>query len=261
MRFRLRVAFVAAALSVALSAASLALAGHWPNFSAGEADFEESDDALGDATDDPYAWMETWERPPGPPRVGIQIGHWKREELPDEFERLRSRGGGTRGGGRIEWEVNLDIGSRVAELLRREGIVVDVLPATVPQEYVADAFIAIHADGSTNAAASGYKIASPRRDWSGKSELLTGTLIASYGAMTALPRDPNVTRSMRGYYAFNWRRYAHAIHPMTPAVIVELGFLTSPHDQRILVGDPDRAARGIAVGVLRFIRETVPNAN
>lgn len=26
-----------------------------------------------------------WQRPDGPPRVGLQVGHWKTQELPDEL--------------------------------------------------------------------------------------------------------------------------------------------------------------------------------
>lgn len=51
----------------------------------------------------------TWKRPDGPLRVGLQAGHWKNNELPDELENLRNYGGGAKGGGMAEWEVNLAI--------------------------------------------------------------------------------------------------------------------------------------------------------
>lgn len=194
-----------------------------------------------------------WQRPPGPLRVGLQVGHWKNSELPDELSNLRERGGGTRGGGKAEWEVNLAIAQATAKLLEPHGVVVDVIPATVPPAYVADLFIAIHADGSTEPSVSGFKVASPRRDRTGKGAELVALFEEVYGAATGLRLDPNVTRNMRGYYAFNYRRYAHAIHPMTPAIILETGFLTNPSDQRLLIKNPGKAAEAIADVVLEFL--------
>ena len=149
--------------------------------------------------------------------------------------------------------MNLDIARRTARLLEAEGYVVDILPTTIPPGYWADAFIAIHADGNASAAASGYRAAAPRRDRTGRAEELVAVLHETYGAATGLPHYPTITRRMRGYYAFNSRRYTHALHPMTVGVILETGFLTSARDRRILVGAPDRAARGIADAVVRFL--------
>lgn len=197
--------------------------------------------------------MIPWQRPPGPLRVGLQAGHYQNSELPDELSNLRERGGGTRGGGKAEWQVNLSIAEATAKLLEPHGIVVDIIPATVPTAYVADLFIAIHADGSTEPSVSGFKVASPRRDRSGKGAELVALFEGVYGEATGLRLDPNVTRNMRGYYAFNYRRYAHAIHPMTPAIILETGFLTNPSDQRLLISNPGRAAEAIADAVLTFL--------
>lgn len=33
--------------------------------------------------------IANWKRPDVPPTVGLQVGHWKTKELPDELERLR----------------------------------------------------------------------------------------------------------------------------------------------------------------------------
>jgi len=59
---------------------------------------------------------------------------------------------------------------------------------------------------------------------------------------------------MTAYYAFNWPRYEHAIHPFTPAVIVETGFLTSPVDRAIIVDQPERAAQGVSDAVIQFLQ-------
>ncbi len=194
-----------------------------------------------------------WQRS-GPLRVGIQAGHWKLEEVPEELEGLQDSTG-AHGGGHSEQETVLEIAREVKALLEKEGIVVDLLPATVPVDYAADAFVSIHADGSSSANVSGYKIAPPRRDFSGKADALVDALYATYGEATGMRTDANITRRMSGYYAFNWRRYDHALHPMTPAAIIETGFMTSATDRAIIVSKPQVAAEGIAEGILRFLEK------
>lgn len=214
-----------------------------------EAGFETIQ-SWGDVTDVPE-YVRGWERPEGPIRVGIQVGHWKLDEIPEELNGLL-RTSGAVGGGKKEWEVALAIAKEVALLLEAKGIVVDILPAAIPPQYFADAFIAIHADGSPDTTVSGFKAASPYRDISGKAETLVTIFYEEYEKATGMKEDFNVTRRMKGYYAFNWRRYEHSIHPMTPAIIVETGFLTSPADRRILINNPKVSAEGIANTVISF---------
>lgn len=189
--------------------------------------------------------------PDGPVRVALQAGHWRAAEAPDEQAGLRDNG--TYGGGKAEWEVNLEIARRTARLLEAEGYLVEVLPTRIPPGYWADLFISIHADGSPSSSVSGYRAAAPRRDATGHAEEFARLLEQSYGEATGLPHYPNVTRRMRGYYAFNSRRYEHALHPMTVGVILETGFLSSPRDRRVIVSEPDRAARGIADAAIRYL--------
>ena len=197
-------------------------------------------------------------RPAGTaPRVGLQAGHWLSRELPDELERLRTSAGAF-AGGVAEWEVNLDIAQRTAALLTAQGVVVDVLPATVPPAYDADVFIALHADGVAGSAARGYKLATSWRT-SRASAALMATLDQVYGDITGLPRDDAITINMRGYYAFNYRRHVHAIARTTPAVILEMGFLTNPADRAFMVDQADVVAGAIAEGVLAYLRQRDPN--
>jgi hypothetical protein len=201
---------------------------------------------------DPMAYLRDWKRPDGPPKVGIQVGHWKSAEAPDEQWRLRQNTGGS-GGGKAEWEVNMKIAQELSALLQKKGIEVDLLPTTVPEDYWADVFISIHADGSTDSSKSGFKMAGPWRDYSGKSSKLIETLITHYEKATDLDQDPNITRNMRGYYAFSWWRYDHAIHPMTTGVIVETGFLTNRRDQKLLINSPQIPARALDLGITEFL--------
>jgi N-acetylmuramoyl-L-alanine amidase len=58
---------------------------------------------------------------------------------------------------------------------------------------------------------------------------------------------------MSYYYAFNSRRYCHAVAPGVPQAIIEAGYLTSAVDRQSLIGDPDLLARGIAQGIQDFL--------
>ncbi len=215
----------------------------------------EEDQPLSSPHAETSIWdFSKWKRPEGPLKVGIQAGHWKNSELPDELDRIRNNGG-TSNKQIAEWEVNLRIAEETKKLLEAEGIVVDIIPATVPPAYWADAFISIHSDGNTNSSVSGYKIAAPRRDLSNKSNELVKLIEEKYGEETGLEKDPNITRNMTGYYAFSWRRFQHAIHPMTPAVIVETGFLTNPSDAKLITNTPEIPAKAIADAVLIFLKK------
>jgi N-acetylmuramoyl-L-alanine amidase len=189
----------------------------------------------------------------GAKRVGIQAGHWKSAELPDELARLRTSTG-TAGGGVPEWQLNLDVARRVATLLEAKGISVDIIPSTVPAGYAADAFVALHADGDRTGRLSGYKLAHGR--WSGdpaSDKALLDAIAAEYEAATRLAWDNHVSRNMTGYYSFSNRRFQHAVAAGTPAVILEMGFMTNRSDLRLLLQDTDTVARGIADGILRFL--------
>jgi len=186
-------------------------------------------------------------------RVGIQAGHWRSAELPAELAGLRSATG-TSGGGVPEWRLNLDIARRVAALLQGAGVEVDIIPATVPPRYQADAFVALHADGQLGGTFSGFKLASA--SWSTTAAVddkLISAITDEYRVATNMPIDTHITRNMTGYYAFNYRRYQYAVAPTTPSVILEMGFMTNRSDLQVLLGKQDTVAAGIARGILRFL--------
>ncbi|MBY0538122.1 N-acetylmuramoyl-L-alanine amidase [Patescibacteria group bacterium] len=199
-----------------------------------------------------YAVYGPTTRPAGPPRVGIQAGHWQRENLPNELSGLTGSSGAT-AGGYTETEVNLAVAEEVVKLLTNAGIEVTLLPVTVPIDYLADAFISIHADGNTDTSISGFKIAPPRTDYSGKAQRLVDAMYPTYEQATGLKRDEAFTRRMSGYYAFNWRRYDHAVHPQTPSAIVEMGFLTNASDRTLMTTQPALIAEGIANGIINYL--------
>lgn len=194
-----------------------------------------------------------WPTPPVGARVGLQAGHWLIAELPPDQERLRGQTGGS-GGGYREVDVNLAVAQLTMAILLEHGVAVDLLPATVPKGYQADAFIAIHCDASTDPGNSGYKLARYRASIiPAQDDTLVAILGETYGAATGLRYDDNVTRNMTGYYAYNAQRYQTTISRWTPSAIIELGFLTGAYDRAILVGQQDRIAEALAIGILRFL--------
>ncbi len=202
-----------------------------------------------------YSFFANWKRPEGPLRVGLQVGHWKNEELPDELHKLRGTSVGTSNEDVMEWEVVLEIAKLTKAVLEEKGLLVDLLPATIPPRYWADAFVSIHADGNLDSTIRGFKVAPPWRDFSGKSRELSDMIERKYLDQVGFPQDPLITRNMRGYYAFSWWRYDHALHPMTPAVIVETGFLTNPTDATVLVNNPQVPAQALAEAIVDFMNE------
>lgn len=192
------------------------------------------------------AAAQTW-------RVGLQVGHWRSNELPAELSRLRGSSG-SYAAGVAEYRVNLEVAQRAAGYLRDAGVAVDILPATVPVNYRADAFVALHTDGSASARSSGFKVATHWREWEAGAALVAG-LRAEYGAASGLAWDGGrITSGMRGYYAFSSGRFDHTIANTTPGAILEMGYLTNPTERRLMTQQPDRLGRGVANGVLRFLR-------
>src|SRR5690606_30523285 len=158
----------------------------------------------------------------GPARVGLQVGHLEAVEQPDELAELRYSTG-AHWDGVDEVEVNLAIVTALADRLRERGLVVDVLPATVPPRYRADLLLSAHAVPPRNPDEQLLKLHLDRA-------VLGGTGVAD--------DDRNVTGDMMQYYGFNHGRYRHAAHPRTPAVLVELGYLSNARDRELLAS-PD----------------------
>ncbi len=198
----------------------------------------------------PIPTPEEWRAPDGPVRIALQVGHWRTEEAPRELSGLRRNGASWNG--LAEWEVNLEIARHAGSMLEELGYMVDILPAVVPPDYRAHLFIAIHADASNDPGATGYRVAAPSRDATGRASGFVDLLNRKYGQVTGIRRLPTVTRRMRNYYAFNFRRYEHALHPMTIAAIIETGFLTNAGDRETIVARPELVARGIVEAITDF---------
>ncbi len=192
----------------------------------------------------------------GPPRVGVQIGHDGVEAHPDELGHLRGNTGGF-ALGRSELSVNRAVAAALKGQLEAHGVAVDLLRATPPAGYHADLVLSLHTDSLDAEVAAdrrGYKSAHFRPPRSPLEPRLKRLVDANYLRATQLPDDAaNTTSAMSEYYAFNFRRYQASVHPATPALIVELGYLSSPADAALL-GKPRRVAEGLSSGVVAFLQ-------
>ena len=193
-----------------------------------------------------------------PCRVGLQVGHWRSGDLPAELAELRKQTGGDFGPYR-EIDVNLPVAKAAAELLRQAGVTVDLLPATVPHGYQANAFLAVHADRDMQQRWRGFKVtASALSANKAGSKLLADDLGREYAAATNLPLDLHqgaITPAMRFYYAFNTRRFQHAVAGTAPAAIIETGFVSDGADREALFEHPEVVAEAVAKGIERFLAE------
>jgi N-acetylmuramoyl-L-alanine amidase len=199
--------------------------------------------------------LRNWERPEGPITIALQAGHWKHEEAPEEFPNLATNTGASAGGVN-EVEVNLMLAEQVKPLLEEKGLVVEILPATIPPEYYADLFVSIHGDGSTDRTKTGYKASGSWYDLTRKASTFAEIMEQAYGASTGLAKDSNISNRMKGYYAFNWRRYEHSLHPMTVGIILETGFITNTSDRALLVNQSEKSVEGIVNGIITYIEQS-----
>lgn len=190
----------------------------------------------------------------GPVRIGLQVGHLGAADQPEELASLRTSTGG-HWAGVDEVTVNLAVVEALAERLSSLGFEVDVLTATVPVGYAADALIAVHADANPDTSRRGYKSAHLRPARNALEPLLKLAVDRSIFSATRLPDDDrNVSGNMLQYYAFNHRRFAHAAAPRTPALLVELGYLSNDDDRAWLLR-PEAFADAIARGLISYLQE------
>jgi len=199
-------------------------------------------------------WRQALNMLRGPIRVGIQVGHWRVEDYPEELEALRYNTG-ARANGVDEVKLNLTVAKALKRKLEAYGMVVDLLPATVPLRYRADLVVAIHADSSPDRRRRGYKSAHYRTPRNRLEPLLKERLDSAFLAASGLPDDDeNVTGAMLEYYAFNTRHYLHSVSRGTPAVIVELGYISNLEDLAFLE-DPERPAAALAKGITAYLED------
>lgn len=197
-------------------------------------------------------WIQLREQLDGKTRVGIQIGHLDVSNHPDELESLRYNTGGV-SGERSEVEVNKAVAYLLRDMLLAEGLLVDILPATVPRKYRADVFISLHADSSPDPERRGYKSAYYKFLRNQQDPVLKAQIDKAYFYFSGLPDDDaNVSGSMLEYYAFNHHRFKYSIAKRTPAILVEMGYISNEEDWQFLK-DPVNPAYALKMGILSYL--------
>jgi len=188
----------------------------------------------------------------GAPTVALQIGHLHASEHPEELAVLRFSTGG-RAGGMNEVDVNTSVALELAQRLRAAGVNVELVGASVPPRYSATVFLSLHADGTDDASRTGYKSAHVEPLRNRRDPWLLTTIDAAYLTASPLAHDEaNISSDMLQYYAFSHERFDHTTDARTTGIIVEMGYLTNPHD-RAWLSDPSQPADALFEGIMRYL--------
>jgi N-acetylmuramoyl-L-alanine amidase len=207
------------------------------------------------------------------PVVVVDPGHDLRANLatepigPGSTTRKIKDGGGTRGvvTGIREADLVLDVSLRLRALLTRAGVHVvltrtrtartsigNIARARLANDAGAALFLRVHADGHpTSSAARGSHVLVPawHRAWTddvyADSRRAAGDVLAELVRTLGFPSRGVTERG--DFTGFNWAD--------VPAILVEIGFMTNPTEDRLLARPAyrQRAALGLCRGTLRFL--------
>jgi N-acetylmuramoyl-L-alanine amidase len=209
------------------------------------------------------------------PVVVIDPGHDLRANAatepigPGSSTRKIKDGGGTLGvvTGVAEADLNLRVALRLRTMLEVAGMRVvmtrtktagtsigNVARARIANEAGAALFLRIHADGSTDPSARGTHTLYPalRRGWTDDVYVASkrAARIVQAELVDALGFPDRGLQERSDFTGFNWAD--------VPVVLVEMGFMTSPKDDRLLgsVAYQRRAALGLCRGTLRVLKRS-----
>ena len=175
-------------------------------------------------------------------------------------------GGGTHGvvTGLREAELNLRVALRLRHLLEHAGVRVvmtrtrtdrtsigNIARARIANRAHAALFLRIHADGSHDSSSRGTHTLYPafRRGWTDDiyARSRRAARLVQAELVHALGFPDRGLQERSDYTGFNWAD--------VPAILVELGFMTNPTEDRLLATPAyeRRAAVGLCRGTLRFL--------
>lgn len=174
-------------------------------------------------------------------RIGIVAGHRGPENDP----------GAVCEDGLTEAEITFNVAEQIVTNLRALNYTVDLLDEFDPRlnDYQAAALVSIHANTCQDfgEVVSGYLIAkAASRPDGGIDTILAECLAQKYEERVDLERRYSLTLDMTDYHTFR------EIHPLTPAAIVELGFMLA--DREYLTEQPDLLAQALTNGVICFLQ-------
>ena len=179
-------------------------------------------------------------------RIGIVSGHRGRDSgavCLDEYGNAFLR----------EVDINFAVAQRVVARLKGRNYAVDMLDELDPrlENYRAAALVSIHANTCYDFGeyVSGFLVAiSEARPQVGIDAFLRECIAINYAARMPLRRSFAVTEDMTNYHV--WQK----IHPLTPGMILEMGYMLA--DQAALTDDPDLLADAITAGILCFLENS-----
>ena len=206
------------------------------------------------------------------PVVVVDPGHDRLANLrtepngPGSATRKIYDGGGTHGvvTGIAEPDLTLSVSLRLRELLRRAGVKVvmtrtrtsgesmgNVARARIANRAHARLFLRVHADGSASSDARGTHTLTPalRPGWTDDvyAQSHRAARLVQAELVRALGFPDRGIQERSDYTGFNWAD--------VPVILVELGFMTNPTEDRALARTAvrERAALGLCRGTLRFL--------
>ena len=149
-----------------------------------------------------------------------------------------------------EADINFSVAQRVVANLKAENFTVDLLDENDPRldNYQGVALVSIHANTCYDFGefVSGYIVAKAeaRPDF-GNDTLLRECVALNFGALVPLERSFVLTVDMTDYHVFR------TIHPLTPAVILEMGYMLA--DREVLENEPELLAQAITNGIYCYL--------
>jgi N-acetylmuramoyl-L-alanine amidase len=213
---------------------------------------------------------------PGRPVVVLDPGHDLRANTetepigPGSSTRKIKDGGGTHGvvSGLREAELNLAVAQRLRTLLERAGVDVvmtrtrtagtsigNIARARIANRARAGLFLRIHADGSNDPATRGTHTLYPayRRGWTDDvyAQSKRAAAIVQRALRSSLGFPDRGLQERSDYTGFNWAN--------VPVILVEMGFMTNPTEDRLLATGAyqRRAGVGLCRGTLQFLGRQV----
>jgi N-acetylmuramoyl-L-alanine amidase len=212
----------------------------------------------------------------GRPVVVLDPGHDLRANTetepigPGSSTRKIKDGGGTHGvvSGLREAELNLAVAQRLRTLLERAGVDVvmtrtrtagtsigNIARARIANRARAGLFLRIHADGSNDPATRGTHTLYPayRRGWTDDvyAQSKRAAAIVQRALRSSLGFPDRGLQERSDYTGFNWAN--------VPVILVEMGFMTNPTEDRLLATGAyqRRAGVGLCRGTLQFLGRQV----
>ena len=178
-------------------------------------------------------------------RIGILAGHWQNST------------GEVCANGVIEADINYNIASRIKLNLEEKNFQVNLFPEFDLDllNYEADALVAVYSGSclQTPLPPSGFKIGtSLTAENPEKVNDLAVCLAENYQNYTQLPFTYEIINpDHSSYHVFR------DIHPNTPAILIEIGALST--DQDLITNQSNSIAEGIAAGVTCFVENASGN--